>query len=263
MGKHNKISEKQIEELINLYVNTNLPKREIYKQLNITEYTLTKTIKELNLIRNKKMRPRLINIKYIDLEKVKLMREDLYSYEYIAKIFNVSRELIVIRIKDSGIYIDESVPCNKKLAGKVNKIIEFYLKTKSASKTAKEFNSDIEVITNLLKTKNIMQSRANNNVQQHYLYETWKGIKKRCLNSNNKDYANYGGRGITVCEEWRESFIVFRDYIEENLGQRPEKYSLDRINNNGNYEPGNVRWASAKEQAQNKRKILKCRYFYF
>jgi hypothetical protein len=79
-------------------------------------------------------------------------------------------------------------------------------------------------------------------------YRIWAGMKNRCLNPNNKDYARYGGRGICVCARWRESFENFLD----DMGERPDGKSIDRWpNNDGNYEPGNCRWATAKEQREN------------
>lgn len=81
-------------------------------------------------------------------------------------------------------------------------------------------------------------------------YSTWKNMRRRCHNLNDHRYHDYGGRGINVYERWRESFQEFYDYI----GPRPSKsHTLDRINNNGNYEPGNVRWATIEEQYRNKR----------
>jgi len=73
---------------------------------------------------------------------------------------------------------------------------------------------------------------------------------KRCHDPSNKAYADYGGRGITVCEEWRNDSQAFYKYIGERPG--PE-YSLDRKDNSGNYEPGNVKWSTDNEQARNKR----------
>jgi len=81
-------------------------------------------------------------------------------------------------------------------------------------------------------------------------YTIWQGIKDRCHNVNSKQYADYGGRGITVCDEWRNSYQSFLSYV----GRRPSRsLSLDRIDNDGGYKPGNVRWATAKTQMRNRR----------
>ena len=81
-------------------------------------------------------------------------------------------------------------------------------------------------------------------------YNEWEGMIQRCFNKNNRSYPYYGGRGITVCERWRKSY----DEFLHDVGRRPsEDVSLDRINNNGNYEPGNVRWATHSQQMRNRR----------
>ena len=92
--------------------------------------------------------------------------------------------------------------------------------------------------------------RANNRVLDP-IYQTWKGIKQRCNNPNSDAYIHYGGRGITVCERWSASFSNFRD----DMGERPEGMSLDRIDTNGNYEPNNCRWAGFQTQVANRRKL--------
>lgn len=80
-------------------------------------------------------------------------------------------------------------------------------------------------------------------------FRVWEGMKARCLNPHNISYVNYGGRGIVVCERWLNSFENFL----ADMGPRPKGRSIERVNNNGNYEPANCVWADAKTQAMNRR----------
>ena len=81
-------------------------------------------------------------------------------------------------------------------------------------------------------------------------YEAWHSMKQRCYNPNNCEYKRYGAKGIRVCDRWLNSFENFFT----DMGPRPEgKYSIDRIDTCGNYEPNNCRWATQKQQANNKR----------
>lgn len=80
-------------------------------------------------------------------------------------------------------------------------------------------------------------------------YKSWASAVERCERPNNKRYAAYGGRGIRMCREWRDSFEAFFAY----MGERPSGMSLDRIDVDGHYEPGNCRWATQTYQQRNKR----------
>jgi len=80
-------------------------------------------------------------------------------------------------------------------------------------------------------------------------YNAWTGAKQRCFNKKDPSYKNYGGRGITMCSRWANDYTKFL----KDMGRCPDGYTLDRIDNDGNYEPDNCRWASRKTQSQNTR----------
>lgn len=110
----------------------------------------------------------------------------------------------------------------------------------------------------------ITKLNTSHNMSKSSLYKAWCNMKMRCTNPNYTDYYDYGGRGITICEEWLE-FEAFKEWAYNN-GYYEEKVngknllSLDRIDVNGNYEPSNCRWATNTQQANNKRNTR--RFFY-
>lgn len=85
-------------------------------------------------------------------------------------------------------------------------------------------------------------------------FNCWYAMKSRCLNPNNNRYNRYGGRGIMICDRWLHSFANFI----EDMGKMPigQRYTIDRINNDGNYEPSNCKWSTYKEQANNRSNSL-------
>ena len=83
------------------------------------------------------------------------------------------------------------------------------------------------------------------------LYKCWQSMKQRCLNNKSQSYNNYGKRGIGVCDDWKDNFIIFKNWAINNGYKKG--LTLDRIDNNGNYEPSNCRWVTMSKQQNNKR----------
>ena len=102
-----------------------------------------------------------------------------------------------------------------------------------------------------LQREAVIRTMTKHGMYQSATYGIWEGVIARCKNPNNHAYRYYGGRGITVCDRW-ESFENFLT----DMGERPGRKTIDRIDTNGNYEPGNCRWATMKEQRRNCRNTV-------
>lgn len=103
-----------------------------------------------------------------------------------------------------------------------------------------------------IRERNLKHGLSRNAVNKgHDLYPVWIGMKRRCANSSLKGYHNYGGRGITVCEEWKSDFLLFLNWSTSNGYKKG--LQIDRIDNDGNYSPKNCRWVTCHVNSRNKR----------
>lgn len=117
-------------------------------------------------------------------------------------------------------------------------------------------NGDTKSCGCLKRDRTIERNTTHGMAHQTRLYTVWKGMRERCYNVNCSEYQNYGGRGVTICPEW-DDFSCFAQWAEENGYNESlpaSECSIDRIDNNGIYEPSNCRWVSMSQQARNTRR---------
>lgn len=112
-----------------------------------------------------------------------------------------------------------------------------------------------------LRKKLSAETRTKHGLRYTRLYRIWQGVKSRCLNSHNTDYKFYGGRGISIYPEWESNFPAFYEYVSQLEHCGEDGYTLDRIDVDGNYEPGNLRFADNRTQKRNSRRNVWVDYY--
>lgn len=121
----------------------------------------------------------------------------------------------------------------------------------NALATTTSLNNGVKQSCGCAMVENMRKIATTHSLSRSRIYRTYTNMIRRCTSPVEIEYHNYGGRGIKVCDEWANDFMVFYDWAMAN-GYN-DKLTIDRINNNGNYEPSNCRWATYKKQCRNKR----------
>jgi len=191
---------------------------------------------------------------------------DFISFYEWSMANGYSDELSIDRIDNDGDYCPENcrwatpTEQNRNRRDSSNVVITAFGETKSVYDWFDDDRCIVKISTLCYRIgagwnpEKAITEASERDVIRKKLYKIWSGIKTRCYNENSEHYDRYGERGISMCDEWKNDFNKFYNWSMSN--GYGEKLSVDRINNDGNYEPSNCKWASSKEQAYNRSSTL-------
>lgn len=227
----------QKENIINAYTKDNKTITDIAKEFHLGTKTIRKILKDNNVQIKRNY------YKYLDLENLKD-----YIVNFDEKTTRAKKDMIgkrfgkltvILRLKNLGTQTVYFCKCD---CGNTRVVRAWCLRAGQVS--------DCGCVSKKIKAQHTKELKTTHGHSRTKLYSVWSSMKGRCFCKTDKHYNNYGGRGITVCDEWKNSFETFEKWASSS-GYK-EGLTIERINVNGNYEPSNCTWITRHEQCFNK-----------
>ena len=237
----------QDEVLISAYFNDNLSTQKLAKKFHVGTDTIIRVFKRNHIEFRKKCNLHPKESELGEIADVEFDMKKTRAKDMIGKKFNMLT--VVKRVANQGNYSRYFCLCD---CGNTRLVLGQNLRSGRVK--------DCGCVSQVLRNKHISKNTSvrTHGLSRTRLYNIWLGMRDRCSREKNQDYNLYGGRGIKVCEEWKNDFLTFREWALKN-GYKSD-LSIDRIDPNGNYEPANCRWITLTEQTYNKRNTRKIYY---